>query len=128
MDSSRTIFLAALAILLPTIIFSSVIVAFNTYYDRAAVEDATMDRTRQLIGDIDARLAMSAGALQVLATSHVLTGPRPAEARARLAEVLAIDRAWRSVTLLNLQTGAAVVTTDAAGVPAIRPADLRTRR
>lgn len=100
----RTSLVLAAAIVLPTLIFASLQIA-SGYRDLSnAIEDATIDRARAIIGEADARLNGVRAALGVLTTIRSIDERDWAEARERTREIMALDPDWRAMRLIDVES------------------------
>ncbi|MDX3909704.1 MAG: ATP-binding protein [Sphingobium sp.] len=93
------------AMLLPVLIYALVTIGIQYRQDRYATEAATLDRASAITERVDARLNAVAFTIRALATIRSIRERRWDEARARSAEISALDPDWRGVTLIELETG-----------------------
>ena len=97
----RSLITLGVAATLPTLVFVAVGAFYFLRAERARVETATLGRSEILTMLVDGRLRRDLAAIGVLSSSAHLARGQVAEFYERMQRVLATNRAWHTVVLLD---------------------------
>src|SRR5699024_2161625 len=118
----RSLVVLGVAASLPTVVFAAVGMFYFLHAQRNQVERATLDRSRNLMTLVDAKLRGDLGALRVLSSAVYFETHNWSEFYARMIRFRGVNPTWTTIRIYDVSAGAEIFDLrNAFGAPQTMP-------